>query len=316
MNKIILIIIVILIIFAVLFVWKRYSKREFLGSAMDKYSGLISSKFFKNIDDFKNLMMTNKIFENFAHSLHFNPVSVYNFKDLFNVFPNLETYYVYTRNDLSPQKVLTSNYFNNRIYKIIVKYPITYDEFVNNNNIDRRITYVNIVYTKQDRAKYGDDIPYEVDVIGESCFKDSDITEIDIPENVKIIGAKCFEGCENLSTVNIPEGLESIGKWCFNGCVSLNDITLPKNITSINKGCFSNCSSLTKIVLPKNVKRICEYAFECCENLAEIVIPEHVEVIKTFSFFNCGNLTSINIPNGTIVEDFSFQNCPVIVNRY
>ena len=60
-------------------------------------------------------------------------------------------------------------------------------------------------------------IPSTVTSIGSWGFKNTLITEVVIPKGVKKLEDNTFYECKNLTSVTLPEGLESIGECAFNG---------------------------------------------------------------------------------------------------
>ncbi len=74
---------------------------------------------------------------------------------------------------------------------------------------------------------------YLVKEIGEHCFYNSKVSNIDISETIASIRDNCFEGCENLKYISIPNNIESIGYNSFKNCINLNTININKYINSI-----------------------------------------------------------------------------------
>jgi hypothetical protein len=99
-------------------------------------------------------------------------------------------------------------------------------------------------------------IPPKVRDIGNSCFRDSDLEEVEIADFVedldikqeKRIGAYCFKGT-NLASVTFPTANEdnanislSIDESAFEYCNNLRRIVAPKNLISIGNKAFFSCS--------------------------------------------------------------------------
>ncbi|ELP89666.1 hypothetical protein EIN_350360 [Entamoeba invadens IP1] len=170
---------------------------------------MIVSKYFKKINDFINLELLCKKFSGNMEKFHFNPISL-NFKT-FEYFSNIETLHLWNIED----KTFGNGFMNNtkenkdcenktvlkkEFYRIIVWYCVDFETV--NRNKSRNIEFKNVTYTKNDRKKFGNNIPSSVTSIGEYCFY----------------------GCRSLSSVTIPSSITSIGEYCF-----LSDTVVHRN---------------------------------------------------------------------------------------
>ena len=111
---------------------------------------------------------------------------------------------------------------------------------------------------------------YPIEIIGDSCFGGSGITEIEIPETVKIIEEYAFTQCKNLTGIVIPDNVTTIGHYAFYNCVGLSSLSIGKNVSTIGDMTFESCNELTSVTLPKSVTSIGANAFAYCDKLSSV----------------------------------------------
>ena len=146
--------------------------------------------------------------------------------------------------------------------------------------------------------------------IGDSAFRDCNLTSITIPDSVSSIGLCAFCYCLGLTSITIPDSVTSIGAGAFGGCSSLTSITIPDSVTSIGGNAFEDCKSLTSITIPDSVTSIGYYAFARCSSLTSVTIPDSVTSIGGYAFYECSYLSSITIPNSvTSIGESAFEHC-------
>lgn len=91
-------------------------------------------------------------------------------------------------------------------------------------------------------------LPESVINIGEWCFKESSIRQINFSKSLTVIPAMSFWLCRNLAdTVSIPSKVELIGEEAFYGCDKLEALVLPASLLRIDSRAFSGCYSLNYI---------------------------------------------------------------------
>ena len=112
--------------------------------------------------------------------------------------------------------------------------------------------------------------PYSIEIIGDTCFGGSGITEIEIPETVKIIEEYAFSQCKNLTGIVIPDNVTTIGHHAFYNCVGLSSLSIGKNVSTIGDMTFASCNELTSVTLPKSVTSIGANAFAYCDKLSSV----------------------------------------------
>ena len=156
---------------------------------------------------------------------------------------------------------------------------------------------------------------YSVTSIGNSAFKDVNLTSITIPETVTSIGNMVFFGCAGLKSITLPTGLEFIGGYAFYSCTGLTSITIPEGVTSIGENAFASCTSLESITLPASLKSIGSYSFGMCTSLISITIPEGVTSIGENAFASCTSLESIMLPKSLgFIGGYAFSYCTNLID--
>ena len=186
---------------------------------------------------------------------------------------------------------------------------------------------------------------YNVTVIGEYAFHDSDIKSVTIPSTITTIKREAFIRCSSLRDFNISD-LEA---WCridfgFN-CINLEEhhinlngveiteLVIPDGIESIPDLAFSGCINIISVKIPEGVKSIGESTFNCCKNLKSISFPNSLTSIgegglrdcgfDSFSFSDgitdlgmyvlcaCQNLKQLSFPNKLeTIKGYSCRFCP------
>ncbi|ELP88913.1 hypothetical protein EIN_476550 [Entamoeba invadens IP1] len=258
------------------------------------YHIMIVSKYFETIKDFINLELVCKKFGGNMEKFHFNPIPL-NYTTL-GYFPNIETLHLWDKKDENFGNGFMINRKENKdienevvlkreFYRIIVWFDVNFETV--DRNINRNIEFKDVIYTQNDRKKFGNNIPSSVTSIGKYCFSGcSCLSSVNIPSSVTSIGDECFYGCSSLSSVNIPSSVTSINYCCFYKCNDLSSITIPSSVTSIGDGCFYKCSSLSNITIPSSVRSIGAECFHGCSSLSSVNIPSSVTSIGDYCFIN------------------------------
>lgn len=68
--------------------------------------------------------------------------------------------------------------------------------------------------------------PEKLVSIGNSAFRQCNLSEVAFPDSLKTIGSNAFRYCQQLQKVTFPEKLETIGTHAFNDCFRLHTATL------------------------------------------------------------------------------------------
>lgn len=139
-----------------------------------------------------------------------------------------------------------------------------------------------LIYFFQNGLHYLE-IPYGVEIIEESAFENSCISEVILPTSVKEIKDCAFAHCENLTEVFIPQSVKEIGSAAFCACTSLLSIQLPESLSIIKVQLFEGCESLSHVCIPDNVKEIQILSFHGT-NIKHVTLPQKLEKLSGNSF--------------------------------
>lgn len=185
-------------------------------------------------------------------------------------------------------------------------------------------------------------IPDGITNIGNSAFRESNITSVSLNSNTQEIGAYAFCDCKSLKNISNLDNiekisnyafcrckslgkihwankLESIGNSAFEDCINMDTNWIPYNVTSIGtsafKGCvqFMNDKNNTGRTLELNsITQINESTFQGCTSLKNVYIGDKIKSIGTKAFFECEKLEEVKTPDNTLVSDIgndAFNGC-------
>ena len=184
-------------------------------------------------------------------------------------------------------------------------------------------------------------LPKNLVAIGDYCFANSRIKEINLPDSLEYIGDFAFMDCTGLSSFVIPRNVKHIGinpfylSWRFqvshlneiisespnfvveSNCLLSADKTnlvtcYQKNITHETSD-GRKSQSMVDFIMPNGVKRICKYSFARVE-VKSVTIPSSVEIIDEGAFEN-GLFSSISIPAQVkYIGEKAFSQCNALQN--
>ena len=137
-------------------------------------------------------------------------------------------------------------------------------------NIILDTTQNKVIFGCKNANLTGVPFPYSIEILGDTCFGGSGITEIEIPETVKIIERHAFSQCANLTGIVIPDDVTTIGHHAFYNCAVLSNLSIGKNVSTIGDMAFASCKELTSVTLPKSVTSIETNAFAYCDKLSSV----------------------------------------------
>lgn len=156
-------------------------------------------------------------------------------------------------------------------------------------------------------------LPSNLELIGNSAFKNTALTTFTVPSTVTTVGSSVFEGCLALTSVTFedPEGspssLKTLGKSMFKDCSNLATVKLPESLTSLGTYTFQN-SGITSIEIPANVDKLtaygsASYIFDGCRKLETVTFAEYADgesyltEIGQYTFQGCTALKTIDLPS-------------------
>ncbi|MFV8808388.1 leucine-rich repeat protein [Aerococcus urinaeequi] len=125
-----------------------------------------------------------------------------------------------------------------------------------------------------------------VTIIGDSAFKDKQLTSVVLPNSIQKIESAAFAN-NKLTRVDIPGNVETIEARAF-GNNLLTSVSLGKGIKTIGDSAFAN-NKLTRVDIPGNVETIEALAFE--DNLlTSVSLGKGIKTIGDWAF--AGNYNS------------------------
>ena len=132
---------------------------------------------------------------------------------------------------------------------------------------DSGATYEGVVCIPE-RVEHGD-ATYAVVRIGDSAFKDTDVTDVQIPNTVSSLGNGVFDSALRLANVTLPMGITSVPAAMFEK-TAIKAVAIPDGVTLVGEGAFQTCESLESMFLPSTLQKIEAYGFNGCQQLREI----------------------------------------------
>ena len=299
---------------------------------LDSSYMMIVAKYFQSNKDYINVMKVNSKYKNITNNFKYNPIP-----DV-SIFPNIQTRYLYSRNE-------QYDYDNLNIYKYVLWYEIGGTEYNNllarinrdhqdlvnrlhAKNGNKRLEYpmyeddINIDAKKQISSDYSYNrttdqnnitrVTYDDNVTYVKKVKDNmnDVDEVVLGKNIVKLGESAFNDWMYLKKVTMNFSATEIPSYCFQN-TSIMDIIIPEGVTSIGSYAFNFCTNVTRLSLPNTLKSIGQCAFTRIA-VKTITVPSSVAYIDNNAFSCCSNLTSVifNDANDPIAigEDVFFLN--------
>ena len=172
--------------------------------------------------------------------------------------------------------------------------------------------------------------------LGESCFMNTAITEIEIPSNLQIIPKFCFKNCKNLKkvtinedsqitliskesflksgveTILIPSKTETIETVSFKDCSQLKTVTFSMKLKecTLEEKAFYN-SGIESLNILKGIKKINDSCFQKCSNLKKVTFSKDLSFDSIGDqVFHSTGIESIIIPSCiSNISESAFRNC-------
>jgi len=147
-------------------------------------------------------------------------------------------------------------------------------------------------------------IPFGVQFVRASAFRNSGLKKIAIPKTVMNIDWYAFQNCVDLEEINFAETnqsrLKEIGRGAFENCPMIEEIVLPPSLTDIVGRAFADCVSLSKVVVLREYNWLTPQ-----DNCTALRIGAGEDGQSDNVFDNCSPYLKIYVPknNAGIMED-------------
>ena len=112
-------------------------------------------------------------------------------------------------------------------------------------------------------------VAYEVVRIGDSAFRNTDVTDVQIPNTVLSLGDSVFYSALRLANVTLPMGIATVPAATFEN-TAIKAIAIPEGATLVGEGAFQTCGMLESVFFPSTLQKIEAYGFNGCQHLREI----------------------------------------------
>ena len=124
-------------------------------------------------------------------------------------------------------------------------------------------------------------LPVNIQIIPNTCFAKSGLTEIVLPDGVTVVSNSAFNECRKLAKVTLSTQLVTIENYAF-FATNLTELTLNDNLETIGEWAFAGCP-LTSLTLNDKLKTIGEGTFNGGQ-FSELFIPASVTTIDERAF--------------------------------
>lgn len=150
------------------------------------------------------------------------------------------------------------------------------------------------------------DLGSALEVIDQSAFANTGLTEITIPDTIQYLYSTAFYNSQNLATVRMGKSIINVHESAFSNCpvkdyyVS-SEVVTPRSVLGVDA---------TAIHFTDGVKEISAEAFAFKKSIKEISFSDTVETIGSKAFADCKNLNAINFGTALLeVGSEAFVNC-------
>lgn len=136
-------------------------------------------------------------------------------------------------------------------------------------------------------------IPNYTEMLADSAFSRSTMSEVNLPNGITSIGEDAFGYCTLLKSIIWPNETKVIKKYTFYNCVRLEEVTLPEGLTTICDHAFDSCKALKNITIPTTVQEFGNHVFDVCLSLETIEVPKSLyEKYNRVDYHFKGNLSA------------------------
>ncbi|ELP89819.1 hypothetical protein EIN_425810 [Entamoeba invadens IP1] len=213
---------------------------------LDRYSMMIVSKYFVCLNDFKNLILVCKKFNEIPLMFHFNPIQWK--PKMKKYFKNVETLHLYSRHDK----------FVPGFYQYYVHYPT---ELTKSKKLNKKMKVICPHITFSSRDLQNGFSYKEASILLPNAFgsKLNIFTELEC-SNISKLSVRTFTNNKMLNLITLSNHIQTIPDLCFEGCASLKEINL-EHVSEFGTKCFIGCDSLSAITFCSNLKKCGRYPF-------------------------------------------------------
>ncbi len=106
-------------------------------------------------------------------------------------------------------------------------------------------------------------LPNSLEKMGDYCFAQTKISEIEVPASVAVMGKACFENCIHLTNAVLPDSMTEIPADTFNGCEKLEEFKFPSAISVIGDRVFKGTGIIFEEI-PQTLTAIGDDGFGGC----------------------------------------------------
>lgn len=162
----------------------------------------------------------------------------------------------------------------------------------------------------------------ELEIIGKSSFKSTDLKSISIPDHVKIIDDYAFSSCFSLAEIKFTDNseLEIIGTNAFAN-IPTPHLSIPKTVKTIRNFAFIlnpyciNAEITIEFPSDSMLENIGQGSFVNNE-IKSLVVPKHIKEIKknTFQYSQLENITFEEDSELEIIQNCNFTDKLVSIN--
>ncbi len=157
--------------------------------------------------------------------------------------------------------------------------------------------------------------PSALTTIGKEAFKNTKLTDITFPDTMQTIGESAFEACTGLTALVLPNSITTLGNKAFRGCTGIRSLKLPNAASTVGDYVFENATSLTEIELPEGLTFTGKGEFKGCSSLSNITLPSTLETLGDETFMSCAVIQRVTLPDKvTTLGQKAFEGCVGLIS--
>lgn len=154
-------------------------------------------------------------------------------------------------------------------------------------------------------------------ILGQSCFENTNLSNVVIPKRVTEIGAYAFSNNPNLVLISFEEGAlcSVIMEGAFSNIGSAEIADSGMEFGALVGYDYFAYNEDRRVELPLNVETIGDYAFKDTSSYTDIILNEGLLTIGQGAFYGCKGITFMRIPyTVTLIDDMAFYGCSSLQN--